>query len=290
MDNNLLSGLGDLGLSDLEGLEIYNSPKKDEKENAGKQAVKAEVREEDMVFDKSYTCPVCDKAFKSKIVRAGKAKALGSDQDLRPRYEGIDVQKYDITACPYCGYAALEKSFPYLTASQRKAIKENICSSFKPRAVDPEKKIYTYQEALERHKLALVNAIVIRAKDSDKAYICLKTGWLLRGETETFDPNAADYAKKKHENDSAEDQFLRNAYDGFIKARAGESFPICGMDSMTIDYLLSALAIRFGEYETAAKLLGGIITSRTANSRMKDRAHDLKDVLLEKLKERKANE
>lgn len=290
MDNNLLSGLGDLGLSDLEGLEIYNSPKKDEKENAGKQAVKAEVREEDMVFDKSYTCPVCDKAFKSKIVRAGKAKALGSDQDLRPRYEGIDVQKYDITACPYCGYAALEKSFPYLTASQRKAIKENICSSFKPRAVDPEKKIYTYQEALERHKLALVNAIVIRAKDSDKAYICLKTGWLLRGETETFDPNAADYAKKKHENDSAEDQFLRNAYDGFIKARAGESFPICGMDSMTIDYLLSALAIRFGEYETAAKLLGGIITSRTANSRMKDRAHDLKDVLLEKLKEKKANE
>lgn len=290
MDNNLLSGLGDLGLSDLEGLEIYNSPKKDEKENAGKQAMKAEVREEDMVFDKSYTCPVCDKAFKSKIVRAGKAKALGSDQDLRPRYEGIDVQKYDITACPYCGYAALEKSFPYLTASQRKAIKENICSSFKPRAVDPEKKIYTYQEALERHKLALVNAIVIRAKDSDKAYICLKTGWLLRGETETFDPNAADYAKKKHENDSAEDQFLRNAYDGFIKARAGESFPICGMDSMTIDYLLSALAIRFGEYETAAKLLGGIITSRTANSRMKDRAHDLKDVLLEKLKERKANE
>ncbi len=290
MDNNLLSGLGDLGLSDLEGLEIYNSPKKDEKENAGKQAMKAEVREEDMVFDKSYTCPVCDKAFKSKIVRAGKAKALGSDQDLRPRYEGIDVQKYDITACPYCGYAALEKSFPYLTASQRKAIKENICSSFKPRTVDPEKKIYTYQEALERHKLALVNAIVIRAKDSDKAYICLKTGWLLRGETETFDPNAADYAKKKHENDSAEDQFLRNAYDGFIKARAGESFPICGMDSMTIDYLLSALAIRFGEYETAAKLLGGIITSRTANSRMKDRAHDLKDVLLEKLKERKANE
>lgn len=290
MDNNLLSGLGDLGLSDLEGLEIYNSPKKDEKENAGKQAMKAEVREEDMVFDKSYTCPVCDKTFKSKIVRAGKAKALGSDQDLRPRYEGIDVQKYDITACPYCGYAALEKSFPYLTASQRKAIKENICSSFKPRAVDPDKKIYTYQEALERHKLALVNAIVIRAKDSDKAYICLKTGWLLRGETETFDPNAADYAKKKHENDSAEDQFLRNAYDGFIKARAGESFPICGMDSMTIDYLLSALAIRFGEYETAAKLLGGIITSRTANSRMKDRAHDLKDVLLEKLKERKANE
>lgn len=290
MDNNLLSGLGDLGLGNLEGLEIYNSPQKDEKARAEKQAAKAEFREEDMVFDKNYTCPVCDKTFKSKMVRAGRARGLGSDMDLRPRYEGIDVLKYDITACPYCGYAAMEKNFPYLTASQRKAVKENICSSFKPREIDPEKKVYTYQEALERHKLALVNAIVVRAKDSDKAYICLKTGWLLRGETETLDQNAADYEKKKHENDSAENQFLRNAYDGFIKARAGESFPICGMDSMTIDYLLSALAIRFEEYETAAKLLGGIITSRTANSRMKDRAHDLKDVLMEKLKERKANE
>lgn len=292
MDNNLLSGLDNLGLGNLTGLDIYDTPHKEQRTHAVAQtaAKVTEFREEDMVFDKTFTCPVCDKEFKSKMVRSGRARAIGSDMDLRPRYENIDVIKYDIIACPHCGYAGLEKNFPYLTPSQRKAIKENICESFRPRQVDPQKKIYTYQEALEQHKLALVNAIVKRGKDSEKAYICLKTGWLLRGETELLDQKDPEYARKKHDNDSAENQFLRNAYDGFLKARANESFPICGMDNMTIDYLLSALAIRFEEYETAAKLIGGIITSRGANSRIKDRARDLKDVLVAKMKERNANE
>lgn len=291
MDNNVLSGLGDLGLGNLESLEIFESPKDETKKNIGNPGAKVpEVKEEDIIFDKSFSCPVCDKDFKAKMIRAGKAKAMESDMDLRPRYEHVDVLKYDIIACPYCGYAGLGKTFPYLTAGQKKVIRENICSSYKAREVDPDQKIYTYGEALERHKLALVNAIVKRGKASEKAYICLKTGWLLRGETESFDPNEPDYAKKKHDNESAEDQFLRNAYDGFIQARASETFPICGMDEMTVDYLLSALAIRFGEYDTASKLISAIITSRSANSRMKDRAHDLKDILAEKIKENKTNE
>lgn len=283
MDSNLLSGLESLGLKNLEGLDIYEDPHKDEK----KQAEVAAPKEEDMVFDKSYTCTVCDKDFKAKMVRSGKAKAMVADQDLRPRYEGIDVLKYDIISCPYCGYSGMSKNFPYLTPAQKRAIKENICNSYKPRKIDPDKKIYTYEEAMERHKLALVNAIVKHGKASEKAYICLKTGWILRGQREALDVNDPDYEKKKQEFESAENQFLKNAYDGFVTARASESFPICGMDEMTVDYLLATLAMRFEEYETAAKLLGSIVTSRTANARIKDRAHDLKDVLMDKLKERK---
>lgn len=283
MDNNLLSGLESLGLGNLEGLDIYEDPHKDEK----KQAVVVAPKEEDMLFDKSYTCTVCDKDFKAKMVRSGKAKAMAADQDLRPRYEGIDVLKYDIISCPYCGYSSMSKNFPYLTPAQKRAIKENICSSYKPRKIDPDKKIYTYEEAMERHKLALVNTIVKHGKASEKAYICLKTGWILRGQREALEADTPDYEKKKQELESAENQFLKNAYDGFVTARASESFPICGMDEMTVDYLLATLAMRFEEYETAAKLLGSIVTSRTANARIKDRAHDLKDVLMEKLKEKR---
>ncbi len=283
MDNNLLSGLESLGLGNLEGLDIYEDPHKDEK----KQAEVVAPKEEDMLFDKSYTCTVCDKDFKAKMVRSGKAKAMAADQDLRPRYEGIDVLKYDIISCPYCGYSSMSKNFPYLTPAQKRAIKENICNSYKPRKIDPDKKIYTYEEAMERHKLALVNTIVKHGKASEKAYICLKTGWILRGQREALEADTPDYEKKKQELESAENQFLKNAYDGFVTARASESFPICGMDEMTVDYLLATLAMRFEEYETAAKLLGSIVTSRTANARIKDRAHDLKDVLMEKLKEKR---
>ena len=133
----------------------------------------------------------------------------------------------------------------------------------------------------------MVNAIVKHGKASEKAYICLKTGWILRGQREALEADDPDYEKKKQELESAENQFLKNAYDGFVTARASESFPICGMDEMTVDYLLATLAMRFEEYETAAKLLGSIVTSRTANARIKDRAHDLKDVLMEKLKEKR---
>lgn len=287
MDGNLLSGLGNLGLGNLEGLDIYEDAHEKEKKEAAKVP---EVKEEDMVFDKSYECPVCDETFKAKMVRAGKAKAMAADQDLRPRYEGIDVLKYDIISCPHCGYSAMSKTFPYLTAGQKKVIRENISSSFKPRNLDPDRKSYTYEEALERHKLALVNTIVKHGKASEKAYVCLKTGWLLRGQTESFDKNDEDYEKKKRENENAENQFLKNAYDGFITARSSENFPICGMDEMTVDYLLATLAMRFEEYDTASKLVGSILTSKMANSRIKDRAYDLKETLLEKLKGKKGNE
>lgn len=287
MDNNLLAGLGELGLGSLEGLEIYENAKKADKDEDG--AAKApEFKEEDILFEKSYTCTVCDKPFKTKMIRAGKIKMIGPDVDLRPRYENVDVLKYDIIACPHCGYAGMSKNFSYLTAAQKKAIRENICNNYKPRAADPNEKIYTYEEALERHKLALVNTIVKHGKASEKAYICLKTGWLLRGETESLDKEDPDYEKKKQENEKAESQFLRNAYEGFTQARASESSPICGMDEITVDYLLAALALRFNEFDSASRLISSIITSRTANARIKDKAHDLKDMLTEKVKESKA--
>ena len=72
MDNNLLSGLESLGLGNLEGLNIYEDSNKEEK----KQAEVVTVKEEDMVFDKSYTCTACDQVFKAKMVRSGKAKAM----------------------------------------------------------------------------------------------------------------------------------------------------------------------------------------------------------------------
>lgn len=280
----MLSGLDGLGLGNLGGLEIFEEHEKEIKpRHEKKEATPVEYAEEDLIFDKHYTCTICDRKFVAKMVRAGRARSLGTDMDLRPRYEGIDALKYDIVACPYCGYAAMIKNFPYLTSGQKKAVRDNICASYKAKKQDPNQTVYSYEEAIERHKLALVNAIVKYGKDSEKAYICLKTGWLLRGQTETFDTSANNYLWKKYENDKAEKQFLRNAYDGFLKARSAEPFPICGMDMLTVDYLLAALALELEEYETAGQMLSGIITSRDANTRIKEKARDLRDVLKEKL-------
>ena len=167
------------------------------------------MKEETFLFDKSYECPVCYQGFKAKTVRSGKLRSLGTDRDLRPLYDQMEPLKYDVVICPHCGYAALTRFFGGLTAGQIKAIKENISANFHP--VKEEKETYTYEEALYRYKLCLANTIVKHGKVSEKAYICLKAGWLLRSMGENLDPAVEDYNKKMQEIKEQEKDFLKKA-------------------------------------------------------------------------------
>lgn len=113
----LLSGLEKLGLKNLEGMDLYETveDKKESKENKA-----PEIKEEDFLFDKTYECPVCYGEIKARTMKAGKAKLLRTDLDLRPVYEHIEPLKYEVVTCPHCGYAALTRYFKGLTASQTK--------------------------------------------------------------------------------------------------------------------------------------------------------------------------
>lgn len=281
----LLSGLEQFGLSNLESMDLYEAPKKAET-GADGTPVAPVVQEQDFLFDKSFNCPICDREFKARTVKIGKAKLGGSDLDLRPRYEQIDLLKYDIIMCPNCGYAALSRFFKFLTSPQAKNIQKAISSTFKPQ--QETKETYTYDEALERYKLTLANAIVKQARSSEKAYICLKTAWLLRGKAEHLDNTQPDYEEQKKACQEEEDEFLKSALEGFLAARQTESFPMCGMDEPTVDYLIAVTAMRFEQYDLTSRLITGILTSTGANPRMKDKARDVKEMLMKKIKEKNA--
>ena len=281
----LLSGLEQFGLSNLESMDLYEAPKKEEEGDKGEQKAHT-VQEQDFLFDKSFTCPLCDREFKARTVKIGKAKLAGSDLDLRPRYEQIDMLKYDVIMCPSCGYAALSRFFKYLTSPQAKNIQKTISATFKPHKETSE--IYTYDEALERYKLALANAIVKQTKASEKAYICLKTAWLLRGKAEHLDPEQPDYEAQKKQCQDEEDEFLKNALEGFLAARQAESFPMCGMDEPTVDFLIAVTAMRFEQYDLASRLIANLVTSKTVNPRMRDKARDVKEMIVKKIKEKNA--
>ncbi len=277
----LLSGLSGLGLGNLENVQIYEEPKEEKKE------VKAEVpeiSEKDLILDKSFECPVCDSKITSKVMKTGKAKLLHTDRDLRPVYEGIDAQKYDAILCPTCGFSALSRYFKPMTAMQRKLIKENISQKVQLHTYGGD--IYTYEEAMERYKLALVCSIVKQAKASEKAYTCLKSAWVLRGWQEEIKKSGTDSAKLK-ELQEEEKEYLKNALEGFINAKASENFPICGMDEMTVDILIAELAFGFGKYDIASKLIASVLTSPSANTRTKEKARELKDAILAAIKQSK---
>ena len=275
----LLSGLSEIGLGGLENMEVYEQPEDKEAEKQAEE--KPEVKEETFLFDKSYECPVCYQGFKAKTVRSGKLRSLGTDRDLRPLYDQMEPLKYDVVICPHCGYAALTRFFGGLTAGQIKAIKENISANFHP--VKEEKETYTYEEALYRYKLCLANTIVKHGKVSEKAYICLKAGWLLRSMGENLDPAVEDYNKKIQEIKEQETDFLKNALDGLINARQTESYPICGMDEVTLEYLIAVLAMEFEKYDISSRLIYNILNTPTVNNRIKDKAREVKDELLQQM-------
>lgn len=282
---DLLSGLEQFGLGNLKNMNLYDEPKKAEGDDKAPAAAPV-MQEQDYLFDKATTCPICDKEFKTKTVKVGKVKLAGTDMDLRPKYDQVDLLKYDIVMCPHCGYAALSRFFKFVTSPQAKHIKETITASFKPQT--EVKEIFSYDDALERYQLTLANAIVKQAKPSEKAYICLKTAWLLRGKGEHLDTNAPDYAEQKKKLDEEETEYLHNALEGFLSARQTESFPMCGMDEPTVDYLIAVLSMRFEQYDVTSRLVAGILTNPSANPRMKDKARMIKDMVVKKIKEKNA--
>lgn len=280
---NLLAGLSKLGLGNLENSNIYEEPK-DDKQNGKQDKEVHKVEEKDLIFDRTFECPLCNTKVISKVMKSGKAKLLRTDKDLRPVYEGIDAQKYDVVVCPKCGFSAITRYFTPMPAGQAKLIKENISS--KVHLTPHTGEIYTYEQAMERYQLALANAVVKQGKASEKAYCCLKSAWLLRGWQEEL---AADEKNQEKiaELKEAEKEYLQNAMDGFSTAKASENFPVCGMDENTVDYLLAVLSFWAGKYDVASRLIAALLTSPTANARVKDKARDLKGEIVAELKKAK---
>lgn len=285
---SLFSGLEKFGTKSAETMEKKeNAQTGNEEQEKGekqeKQQKKAVPPEADFLLPKTVHCKVCEQDFKNKTVKSGKARRLQPDRDLRPRFQYIDTLKYDVASCPFCGYTAMTRDFDRVTPTQIKMIKEQISSKFQPRK-ETEEGSYSYNTAIERYKLALLNTAVKRGKESEKAYTCLKISWLLRGKADTLEGNTPEELAVKEALKKEEDTFYLQAYEGFSKAISQEMFPIYGMDESTMDYLLAYMSFYFKKFEMASKFLGGVLTSGTASRRLKDMALDLKEDIIEQMK------
>ena len=293
---SLFHGLDKFGLGKFEKMDIFEEETKKEEQEPVKPVKPAkvpekkpapQVKESDLLFDKSYTCPVCDMPFHSKMVKTGKVKLLSQDTDLRPKYKYVDSIKYDVLACPGCGYSSLSRFFKFMMPSQAKLIMENITKNF--RGLPETGDIYTYDDAIGRYQLALTNSIVKKAKPSEKAYTCLKMAWLYRGKAETLPEDTPGYDKVISELKKEEDSLLNTAYEGFSDAFSKEDFPMCGMDELTVTYLVAELARRAGDYEASSRWISKVLTSRNASERIKDKARNVKE-LIEKDREKEENQ
>jgi hypothetical protein len=287
---NLLAGLEKFGLKADETTNIYEDDKKSvqAKQAAGGAAAKQEspMTEADYLISKEIRCVVCDQKFKTKMVKNGRVKRLEPDMDLRPRFAGIDTNKYKVTSCPFCGYTAMNQFFEHLSTAQIKLIKEQVCANFKASGAE-EPQTFTYDETIDRYKLALFNTIVKKGKTSEKAYVCLNLAWVYRGKAESLDASDPKQAAEIKECKEQEEVFYQQAYEGFTKSISTENFPICGMDSSTMDYLLATMSYHYKKYDMASRCIANILSSATSSAKMKDNMRDLKDRIVADIKNAK---
>lgn len=285
---SLLSGLEKFGLSQMSTDNLFDEEKKPEEkqgEASGQDAQKPEHEETEFLLAKTIRCPVCDNVFHTRMVKTGRVKRMEPDFDLRPRFAYIDTNKYDVSSCQKCGYTAINRYFAHLSTAQIKLIEQEVKSKFKPEASGKEEPLgsYTYEEAIDRYKLALYCTVVKKGSTSEKAYECLKLSWLYRGKLEELAAAGVNDGEEVEEAKKQEAAYYDQAYEGFIKAISSENFPMCGMEESTVNILLANMAFKLGKYDVASKLVSTILTSRVASRSVKDRAMDLKEQIVQKM-------
>lgn len=257
---NIFEELKEMGFNNLEQVELFAAkPDTNEKEI---EENKKKLTIEEALYDKSYICPVCKTGFKSRTIRSGKNRLLTVDLDLKANYELVNPLIYECVVCEKCGYAALAKKFNNLTSVQIKWIREQVCSQYKEHHYPP---IMTEKDGLSRLKLALLNSFVKKAKDGEKAYICLKIAWLYRD------------MKEK----AFEELFLQHALTGFENAYNNDRFPIFELGELTTAYIIADLYRRMKNYDKAMQWIGFVIVDRSVSLRLKTKALHLKGVISE---------
>lgn len=239
------------------------------------------------LFLKGYECPVCENKLRVPTVKAGKTRLVSQDWDLRPIFKNVDTVKYDVIHCNKCGYASLTRYYGVLAKPHRELLLKNIAMNYKPMAEPVD--AYTYEDALKRYKLALLNACVRMAHDSEKAMIALKIAWVCRGAYQEIGDvdekeNSEAFAKRE-EYRKTEEEFLQKAMDSFILARQNEAPPIAGMNEVVLDFLISSLCSHFERYEDASRLIAGILQSKQASSQQKEKAGNILAQMREKMKQ-----
>ena len=284
----LLSGLEKFGLEQMDTTNLFEDEKKPKAEQQGQaDAPKKEKHlETEFLLLKSIRCPVCDHVFRTRLVKTGRVKRLEPDFDLRPRFAYIDTNKYDVSSCPKCGYTAINRYFSHITSGQVKLIDQGVHSKFKANTLVNAEDVleaYTYEEAIEYCKLALYCTMVKRGSTSEKAYECLKLSWLYRGWREKLESEGTNDRELLSNVKAEEDAYYKQAYEGFMKAIASESFPMCGMEESTVNILLANMAFKLEKYDASSKLVSAILASRVASRSVKDRAMTLKEEIIKKL-------
>lgn len=216
------------------------------------------------LFDKTVTCPVCNYTFRTPCVKAKTSRIDSKDSDFFIRYTPkVNPYFYDVWMCNSCGYTALKSDFDNLKNFRKELVKSNITPKWTPKNYP-----YVFNEkiAIERYKLALLNAILTSSDESTKAMISLKIAWMFR------------LLNDNH----SEMSFLKQSVQGFINTYESEILPCYGLQRDSLTYLIGELYRRIEEDDNALIWLSKAIVYTNSSTKIKDMARNAKNIITNK--------
>lgn len=217
------------------------------------------------IFDKEVTCPICKNTFKTTAVKVNSPRIASKDSDFFLRYSVVNPYFYDVWICNTCGYSAMKSDFPKVKNYERDLVVSNITNRWRKRDYP---KILDAATAVERYKLALLNATVMNKSNGTLGMILLKIAWMYRLIEENND------AEPKNES-----EFIQKALSALSEAYSTEDFPIYGLQRDSFTYLLGDLNRRLGNDSEALRWYSSVITSPSSSVKIKELARDGKEML-----------
>lgn len=183
------------------------------------------------LYDKEYVCPVCKSEFKTKKVKSNSIKIVNRESDFRATYEQDNPTYYGVNVCPECGHARFESDFNDVNEASIQLIKKTISQKWKKKNYCNERSL---EDAIEVHKLALLNYNITHYKLSAIAKVCLRLSWFYRG--------------IDHEQEL---KFTKHTVETYEKAYVSENLDENPKEELTILYLLGELNRRLGNFKKA---------------------------------------
>lgn len=184
------------------------------------------------LFNKEVKCPVCELKFTTKKVKSASIKVLKRDSDFCAYYAKDNPTFYGVFVCPQCGYASFESIYQDLTVAQIARVGKKVGSNWSGKNYGGKRSL---NQAIEVHKLALLNFNVMVASKFHIAKACLRLSWFYR----------------MLEDEEREIQFMKHAAESYEQAFTTEEFENAGDEEYVVCYILGELNRKLGNFRKA---------------------------------------
>lgn len=186
---------------------------------------------ENYLYDKELACPICSQKHTTKKARLRKIPVDRKDSDFHIWYKEVNPVFYNVWVCPNCGFSATESEHKPLNVDQKARILKHISVKWTKRDFGG---IRTMDQAVESHKLAILNGQLMGKAKGYLGGLCLRLAWLYR---ESENPE--------------EHTYLKYALQHLEEAYTDEDFPIAGLDEVSLAYLIGELKRMLGQPKEA---------------------------------------